>query len=74
MGWSAIVVTPPIYVKNFIADRAYGPIEEARVPSSQKLITFEFLGISTGPVQTRWSTCTGWRAMGPSGNGRVRGE
>ena len=38
--------SPPVYVKKVIADRDYGPVEELRIPSSQKLITFEFLGIS----------------------------
>ena len=43
--------TPPlVHLRKVIADRDYGPVEEIRIPSSQKLITFEFLGIS---YQTR---------------------
>jgi hypothetical protein len=39
--------TPPlVLLREVIADRDYGPIEEIRVPSSQKRITFKFLGIS----------------------------
>jgi len=37
---------PPIHIRNVIADRDYRPVKEIRVPSSQKRITFEFLGIS----------------------------
>ena len=37
---------PPVYLKNIIADHAYGPVEEVRVSTSQEFITFEFLGIS----------------------------
>ena len=38
--------SPPVHIRKVIADRDYGSVEEIRVPSSQKFITFEFLGIS----------------------------
>ena len=46
-------VPPPVYLKSIVADRAYGPIREVRIPSTQRLIAFEYLGIShrTRPSQ-----------------------
>ena len=37
---------PPIHLTNVVADRRYGPVEDIRLPSSQKFLIFEFQGIS----------------------------
>jgi len=37
---------PSLRITEVIADRNYGPVHELRMPSSQKYLVFEFLGIS----------------------------
>ena len=39
--------TPPlIYLRDVVADLRYGPVQQLRLPSSQKLLAFEFAGLS----------------------------
>ena len=39
-------VPPRIQLLNVVADREYGSVEELRIPSSQSLVSFDFLGRS----------------------------
>ena len=41
---------PPVKLINVIADREYGPFEQLRLPTSQNLLSFEFVGRS---IRTR---------------------
>ncbi|MBI2502556.1 MAG: hypothetical protein HYW07_04910 [Candidatus Latescibacteria bacterium] len=36
--------SPPVHVKDVVADQSYGPVKALRLPSSQRLLSFEFYG------------------------------
>ena len=68
--------TPPgIRIRDVVADRRYGPVEEIHIPASQKLVAFEFRGRS---LTTHWEDMAylyrleGWDSeWRPSYTGRV---